>query len=100
MGMPAVWVDPMVGVGAEMVGADERKLIRLPRGSEELAFEVRHFEEERRCTLTEVRAREKEYLWVYRMMAGEQWLGVDVRLDREVREEHLVLVGCRNCERS
>ena len=88
----------MVTVGAwgrEVVAEveEEAKLIAMPRGGEELLFEIRRFEEERGCVLTEIRVGRSGFLKLCQMARMLGRPAVMVQLEEEVREGHVVMVG-------
>lgn len=72
---------------------EEAKLISMPRGMEELRIEVQRFEEERECELVGIRVRRGRFLKMCLMVSWLEQEELWVRLDPEVREGHVVLVG-------
>ena len=82
-------VKQMVGVAPEQ----ERKLLQTPRGVGILAADVRAFERERGVPVREVLVGQDEFLKVLRLVGLAGLVEVRVRLEREMRDGYVILVG-------
>lgn len=77
-----------------MVGvAQERKLLRIPRGVGNLRAEVRVFEEERGCPVQEMLVARDGFLQVLRLVGLAGLVEVKVHVEHAVREGHVIFVG-------
>lgn len=87
----AGWNGAGSGGGVEV--EEKVKLVVVPRGMGVLLAEMWRFEEERGCRVVEIRGRGRECLVVERWIAMAGRRECLVRVDGEVREGHVVLVG-------
>ena len=85
----------MVTDPAELGQDEERKLIVIPRCAVELRVEVRWFEEERGCGVERILVPDASTLIRVARMVQEMERELQVVLDAQVREGHLVLAGGR-----